>query len=59
MTRPFVLSYEHAKHPFRQSLPAHVRAAEPLRAPRSSDHDWKLFLLSFAAFFTAFYRLLF
>lgn len=61
--RPLVLTTESARHPFRQRLPAHVlRVAED--APRGDatkiayyddDKDWKLFALSFSAFFTAFY----
>jgi len=31
----------------------------PLRALPSSDKDWKLFVLSFATFFTAFYSFIF
>jgi hypothetical protein len=62
--RPLVLTSESARHPFRQRLPAHVlRVAEagPARAKRLSndDSDWKLFGLSFAAFFTAFYSFIF
>jgi len=53
MNRPLVLTSEDARHPFRRRLPAHVTHVamvqpEPIR---SSDHDWRLFLLSFAAFF--------
>ncbi|UZW55867.1 hypothetical protein NUH86_03470 [Sphingobium sp. JS3065] len=63
-TRPLVLSSESARHPFRQRLPRHVlRVAEPSgtreRAPVSDDNDWKLFMLSFGAFFTAFYSFIF
>ncbi|MGE4323958.1 MAG: hypothetical protein AB7E60_13145 [Sphingobium sp.] len=60
-TRPLVLSTESARHPFRQRLPRHVlKVTEPLASPRvrqgsSDDNDWKLFMLSFGAFFTAFY----
>ncbi len=62
--RPLVLTTESARHPFRQRLPAHVlRVAEeiPTRRKRISDDDsdWKLFGLSFAAFFTAFYSFIF
>ena len=55
MTRRLVLTNESARHPFRASLPPPVE----IRAPRSDDHDWKLFVLSFAAFFTCFYTFLF
>lgn len=55
MTRRLVLSNEAAGHPFRRSLPPPV--ALPVR--RSDDGDWKLFALSFAAFFTCFYTLIF
>ncbi|KKW89599.1 MULTISPECIES: hypothetical protein [Sphingobium] len=63
-TRPLVLASESARHPFRQRLPRHVLCvAEPTgageRAPASDDNDWKLFLLSFGAFFTAFYSFIF
>lgn len=62
--RPLVLTTESARHPFRQRLPAHVlRVAEEslTRKKRISDDDsdWKLFGLSFAAFFTAFYSFIF
>ncbi len=63
MRRHLVLSSEHARHPFRASLPA--RALQPgLAWPgarqraraivvKDDEQDWKLFLLSFIAFFTA------
>lgn len=58
-TRPLVLTTESARHPFRQRLPAHVlrMKLEPTKAkpPVNDDQDWKLFVLSFSAFFTAFY----
>jgi hypothetical protein len=62
--RPLVLTTESARHPFRQRLPAHVlRVMEdaPGRKKRitDDDSDWKLFGLSFAAFFTAFYSFIF
>ncbi|MBB4153139.1 hypothetical protein GGQ80_001027 [Sphingomonas jinjuensis] len=53
MTRRLVLSNEAARHPFRRALPPPPKAA----ASRNDDSDWKLFLLSFAAFFTCFYTL--
>lgn len=61
MKRPLVLTSEHARHPFRQRLPRHVTTvvAETPRRPKSSDDDWKLFVLSFAAFFTAAYSFVF
>lgn len=60
MKRPLVLTSEGARHPFRRSLPAHVTTVvEALPAGRSSDRDWKLFVLSFATFFTAFYAYIF
>jgi len=60
MRRLLVLTHEEARHPFRRSLPRHIFGiapdrAEPARSPRSDDQDWKLFLLSFAAFFTVAY----
>jgi hypothetical protein len=51
MTRRLVLTNEAARHPLRRALP-------PPPAPtswREDDNDWKLFALSFAAFFTCFY----
>lgn len=53
MTRRLVLTNEAARHPFRRTLPPPV-----VTAPRSDDSDWKLFALSFAAFFTCFYTFL-
>jgi hypothetical protein len=48
MTRRLVLTNEAARHPFRRALP-------PPELPRTRDdeRDWKLFALSFVAFFTA------
>ena len=51
MTRRLVLTHQAAGHPFRRSLPPPT----PLATPRDDDRDWKLFLLSFTAFFTCFY----
>lgn len=61
MKRPLVANSEHGRHPFRQSLPRHVTAIEDdsARLPKSSDQDWKLFVLSFAAFFTVAYSFIF
>lgn len=53
MTRRLVLTNEAARHPFRASLPP--PAIAPARV--GDDADWKLFALSFAAFFTCFYTL--
>jgi hypothetical protein len=55
MTRRLVLTNESARHPFRQTLPPPV--APDVR--KRDDEDWKLFLLSFAAFFTCFYTMIF
>ncbi|MCP3734777.1 hypothetical protein M9979_07830 [Sphingomonas sp. RP10(2022)] len=55
MTRRLVLTNESARHPFRRSLPPPVVASPR----RRDDEDWKLFMLSFAAFFTCFYTFLF
>ncbi|HVF94001.1 MAG TPA: hypothetical protein VM900_06775 [Sphingomonas sp.] len=55
MTRRLVLTNEAARHPFRASLPP---APVPKRPARNDDSDWKLFALSFAAFFTCFYTLI-
>ena len=61
--RPLVLTTESARHPFRQRLPAHVLLVRDdertRRAAVDDDKDWKLFWLSFAAFFTAFYIFIF
>jgi len=40
-----------AGHPFRHR----IRAARAERRKRAEDQDWKLFLLSFTAFFVCFY----
>ena len=53
MKRRLVLTNEAAGHAFRRSLPPPV-----IERPRADDRDWKLFLLSFAAFFTCFYTFL-
>jgi hypothetical protein len=60
MKRVLVLTNESARHPFRQRLPRHIflgSAAHPRPARDSGadDKDWKLFILSFAAFFTVAY----
>lgn len=67
--RPLVLTNESARHPFRQRLPRHIfqiveekaATAKPRArtVARSDDNDWKLFVLSFSAFFTAFYSFIF
>ena len=54
MTRRLVLTNEAARHPFRASLPP----AAPVRL-HDDDADWKLFVLSFFAFFTCLYTLIF
>ncbi len=63
MRRALVLTSEQCRHPFRQSLPPHVlrvaaadqAAARSPRVAQSDDSDWKLFCLSFVAFFTLAY----
>ena len=50
MTRRLVQTTESAGHSFRRTLPP----AEAIVA-RDQDQDWKLFALSFGAFFTCFY----
>ncbi|WP_375402633.1 hypothetical protein [uncultured Sphingomonas sp.] len=50
MTRRLVLTSEGAGHPFRRNLPP----PEVKRVP-DQDNDWRLFVLSFSAFFTCFY----
>jgi hypothetical protein len=42
-------------HPFRRALSVRVTAMPVAPKSREDDKDWKLFLLSFAAFFTVFY----
>lgn len=54
MTRRLVLTDEAARHPFRRTLPPPA----PAPVAKDEDRDWKLFLLSFAAFFTCFYTFL-
>ncbi len=49
MTRRLVLTNEAARHPLRASLPPPTA----LRDDRD-DSDWKLFALSFGAFFACF-----
>ncbi|WP_374944826.1 hypothetical protein [Sphingomonas sp.] len=56
MNRRLVLTSESARHPLRRSLPPPPVVAAPVR---DDDHDLKLFLLSFAAFFTCFYTFIF
>lgn len=51
MKRRLVLTNEAAGHPFRRMLPP---PATP-RALRGLDDDWRLFGLSFVAFFVCFY----
>ncbi|PTM47179.1 hypothetical protein C8J24_0562 [Sphingomonas aerolata] len=55
MTRRLVLTNEAARHPFRRTLPPPVIATPGGR----DDQDVKLFVLSFAAFFTCFYSFIF
>lgn len=50
MTRRLILTSEGAGHPFRRCQPP-VRV---VASTRRDDQDWKLFLLSFGAFFTSF-----
>ena len=55
MKRRLVLTHEAARHPFRRTLPPPVL---PQARSDDSDSDWKLFALSFLAFFTCFYTFL-
>lgn len=55
MTRRLVLTTESSGHPFRRALPP----AAAITEARSDDQDWKLFVLSFGAFFTCFYTFIF
>ncbi len=50
MKRTLVLTTESARHPLRRSLPPMPRP----KKSRDDDHDVKLFLLSFVAFFICF-----
>lgn len=54
MQRRLVLTNEAARHPFRRMLPPPPRTPEV----RRDDDDWKLFVLSFVAFFICFYTLI-
>ncbi|MBK5263782.1 MAG: hypothetical protein JJE34_00910 [Alphaproteobacteria bacterium] len=55
MKRRLVLTTESARHPFRKSLPMQLFVVDPKSKRTSDDQDWKLFMLSFSAFFTVFY----
>lgn len=55
MKRRLVLTTESARHPFRQSLPPALFAVDKKDKRAADDQDWKLFALSFSAFFTVFY----
>jgi hypothetical protein len=48
-----------AGHPFRRALPPGALAVAEEAPARDEDKDWKLFLLSFAAFFVCFYTFIF
>ncbi len=52
MDRPATLA---ASHPFRSTF----KAARVERLRRADDGDWKLFALSFTAFFVCFYTFIF
>ena len=54
MKRRLVLTNEAARHPLRRALPPPVTPQV-----RDDDHDLKLFVLSFTAFFVCFYTLFF
>ena len=56
MKRRLVLTNEAAGHPLRRMLPPPAVAAP--RARRDDD-DWRLFGLSFTAFFVCFYTFIF
>jgi hypothetical protein len=55
MKRRLVLTAEAARHPLRRSLPPPPRMVEH---DARDDQDWKLFVLSFFAFFICFYTLI-
>jgi hypothetical protein len=59
MTRRLVLTNEAAGHPFRRSLPPPVIGPGSAGSHNADDHDFKLFVLSFGAFFTCFYSFIF
>lgn len=54
MTRRLILTNESARHPLRRSLPPPAINRET----PGDDHDLKLFVLSFTAFFVCFYTLI-
>lgn len=55
MQRRLVLTNEGARHPFRRTLPPPPVTTEA----QAGDHDVRLFLLSFAAFFISFSTMIF
>lgn len=58
MTRRLVLTNEAAGHPFRRLFPPPPRVTQEESRRAREDGDFKLFLLSFAAFFTCFYTMI-
>ena len=47
-------------HPFRRKIAPQVLAIPvPTKRAHDDDHDWKLFVLSFAAFFITIYSFIF
>ncbi|WP_254054412.1 hypothetical protein [Sphingorhabdus sp. EL138] len=68
LNRSLTLHHEGVRHPFRLSLPLEalslndeqISLAETAKQPRKRlSEDASLFLLSFSAFFTAFYLFIF
>ncbi len=68
LNRSLVLHHEGVRHPFRLSLPLEALALNEeqvdientaIKAKRQWSEDASLFLLSFSAFFTAFYLFIF
>jgi hypothetical protein len=64
--RPLVIRNQGLKHPFRQSLPVNIvqmtreeRDLDAITKEKGLGEDVSLFLLSFLAFFTAFYMFIF
>jgi hypothetical protein len=55
MQRRLVLTNEAARHPLRRRLPP----PPPWKPIEDQDSDWKLFVLSFVAFFICFYTFIF
>ena len=55
MHRRLVTTNDAAGHPMRRQLPP----PSPIAPTKNQDSDWKLFVLSFVAFFICFYTFIF